>query len=93
MHEYGVSIVNVGSTAYKRYVNIFRRKDRKRFNMPLSIITDLDIRSIEYYEDPDNKGRKEVFRVTEETKKNLMVIATMYNGKICQCFYDEDWNR
>lgn len=71
MHEYGVSIVNVGSTAYKRYVNIFRRKDRKRFNMPISIITDLDVRSIEYYEDPDNKGRKEVFRVTEETKNEL----------------------
>lgn len=71
LHEYGVSIVNVGSTAYKRYVNIFRRKDRKRFNMPISIITDLDVRSIEYYEDPDNKGRKEVFRVTEETKNEL----------------------
>lgn len=71
MHEYGVSIVNVGSTAYKRYVNIFKRKDRKRFNMPISIITDLDVRSLEYYEDPDNKGRKEVFRVTEETKKEL----------------------
>lgn len=71
LHEYGVSIVNVGSTAYKRYVNIFRRKDKKHFNMPISIITDLDVRSIEYYEDPDNKGRKEVYRVTEETKKDL----------------------
>lgn len=71
LHEFGVSIVNIGSTAYKRYVNIFRRKDRKRFNMPISIITDLDVRSIEYYEDPDNKGRKEVFRVTEETKNEL----------------------
>lgn len=26
LHKYGVSIVNVGSTAYKRYVKIFRRK-------------------------------------------------------------------
>ena len=71
LHEYGVSIVNVGSTAYKRYVNIFRRKDGKHFNMPISIVTDLDVRSIEYYDDPDNKGKKEIFRVTDEAKKKL----------------------
>lgn len=71
LHEFGVSIVNVGSTAYRRYVNIFQRKDGKRFNVPISIITDLDVRSIEYYEDPDNKGKKEVFRVTDEAKIEL----------------------
>lgn len=68
LHQYGVSIVNVGSTAYKRYVKIFERKDGKPFGMPISIISDLDVRSIEYYQDTDNKSKMKVYRVTESVK-------------------------
>lgn len=78
LHQYGVSIVNVGSTAYKRYVNIFRRKDGSEFGMPISIISDLDVRSIEYYQDSDNKGKKQIYRVTEDIKKEL----DEYKGKV-----------
>ena len=38
-----ISIVNVGSTAYLRYANIFIRTDGKILNMPISIVTDLDV--------------------------------------------------
>lgn len=51
LSKYGVSVVNVGSTAYKRYVNIFKRKDSKQFGMPISVVSDLDIRALEYYKD------------------------------------------
>ena len=34
-HRYGVSIVNVGSTAYKRYADIFKRKDNADFGVAL----------------------------------------------------------
>lgn len=51
LHKHGVSIVNVGSTAYKRYVSIFKRKDGKTFDMPISVVSDLDVRAIEYYDD------------------------------------------
>lgn len=57
LHEYGVSIVNVGNTAYKRYVNIFKRNDGKSFGMPIAVVSDLDVRALEYY-DEDSKGRK-----------------------------------
>lgn len=57
LHKYGVSIVNVGSTAYKRYVNIFKRKDGKSFDMPISVVSDLDERALEYYDD-NCKDRK-----------------------------------
>jgi putative ATP-dependent endonuclease of OLD family len=53
LHKYGVSIVNVGSTAYKRYANIFVRKERLPFDVNVAIISDLDIRSLEYYDDYD----------------------------------------
>lgn len=48
LHEYGVSIVNVGGTAYKRYSKIFLRKNKddkensEWLNIPVSIITDKD---------------------------------------------------
>ena len=57
LHKHGVSIVNVGSTAYKRYVNIFKRKDGKSFDMPISVVSDLDERALEYYDD-NCKDRK-----------------------------------
>ena len=57
LNKYGVSIVNVGSTAYKRYVNIFKRQDNKSFGMPIAVISDLDVRALEYYDD-DSKDRK-----------------------------------
>jgi len=41
-HE--VSIVNVGSTAYLHFAKIFLRNDDKRIDMPVAIVTDLDVR-------------------------------------------------
>ena len=41
-HE--VSIVNVGSTAYLHFAKIFQRTDGNKMSIPVSIITDLDIR-------------------------------------------------
>jgi putative ATP-dependent endonuclease of OLD family len=46
LHEYGVSIVNVGTTAYKRYAKIFLRKNKDDNNdwldIPVSVVTDKD---------------------------------------------------
>ena len=47
----GVSVVNVGSTAYKRYVRIFKREDGSSFGMPIAIVSDLDVRALEYYDE------------------------------------------
>ena len=41
-HE--VSIVNVGSTAYLRFAKIFLRNDGEKIDIPVSVVTDLDIR-------------------------------------------------
>ena len=57
LYRYGVSVVNVGSTAYKRYVNIFKRKYEKSFGMPIAVVSDLDVRALEYY-DENSKDRK-----------------------------------
>lgn len=57
IYKHGISVVNVGSTAYNRYVSIFKRKDDKSFGIPIAIISDLDIRALEYYDD-NSKDRK-----------------------------------
>jgi putative ATP-dependent endonuclease of OLD family len=41
--EKGISIVNVGSTAFLRYLKIFKRKNKPFINIPVSVITDNDI--------------------------------------------------
>lgn len=66
LHEHGVSIVNVGSTAYKRYVKIFQRKDSQEMGIPVAIVTDLDIRSIEYYMDDDERRIKRVLHCSDK---------------------------
>ena len=51
LHEYGISIVNIGNTAFERYVKLFSRSGNDRIELPISIVTDVDIRPLEYYND------------------------------------------
>lgn len=76
LHEYGVSIVNVGSTAYKRYARIFQRKDGQQMGIPVAIVTDLDVRSIEYYDDSDEERKLKMLHVTDEVKAVLTKICS-----------------
>ncbi|MEC0276149.1 ATP-dependent nuclease [Peribacillus frigoritolerans] len=47
LHKYGVSLVNVGSTAFIRYSKIFRRKNEtETLRFPVSIVTDLDVKPL-----------------------------------------------
>lgn len=91
LHKYGVSIVNVGSTAFKRYAKIFLRKDKADFNVPVSIITDLDIRSYEYYtfnEENTEKGKiPQIVLVDEEFIKLLKGITKDVNYDNLLSFY------
>lgn len=44
LSHFGVSIVNVGSTAFLRYSRIFLRKDSMLMDIPVACITDVDVR-------------------------------------------------
>ncbi|MFK3864368.1 ATP-dependent nuclease [Pseudoalteromonas rhizosphaerae] len=71
LHKYGVSIVNVGSTAFLRYSKIFQRnnldgQDLSELELPVSVITDLDIPAIEYF-DSETKYKREYYQVKENT--------------------------
>lgn len=70
--KHGVSIVNVGSTAFLRYSRIMVRNDGSTIEIPVSLVTDCDVRP---YEDGDNgrrfieKERESADAVAEKTGK------------------------
>ena len=55
LEKYGISIVNVGSTAFLRYSGIMVRKDSTDIGIPVSVITDCDVRP--YDVDPTTKEK------------------------------------
>lgn len=54
--EAGVSVVNIGNTAFLRYSRIFLRKKNPELNIPVSIITDVDIPDYEKIAKKDGDG-------------------------------------
>ena len=55
LEKCGISIVNVGSTAFLRYSGIMVRKDGTDIGIPVSVITDCDVRP--YDVDPTTKDK------------------------------------
>lgn len=79
LYQYGVSVVNVGSTAYKRYVSIFKRKDGKSFGMPIAVVSDLDVRALEYYDDNSKDRRTPKYWLKETLRPELENISRDVN--------------
>ncbi|WP_139689840.1 ATP-dependent nuclease [Streptococcus oralis] len=76
LHEYGISIVNIGNTAFERYIKLFSRKNRDRIDLPISIVTDVDVRPIEYYNDKGEDNQIYVISDEEELKHILSDFNT-----------------
>jgi len=66
--EAGVSVVNIGNTAFLRYGNIFKRKGGPELSIPVAIITDLDIRPADFSQTDDfiDKLKKSLERTRGE---------------------------
>lgn len=75
LYMHGVSIVNVGNVAFLRYSNIFISKEEdKTIGIPTSIVTDLDVRPIQYYQDEDNKSSLKKYTVYKIKNSNESFI-------------------
>ena len=74
LHEYGISVVNVGNIAFFKYSKIFLREKEEKLNIPISIITDLDIK--------DDHNCKGIVLGT----KNFNLLSEFFKNKN----YDED---
>lgn len=98
LERHGVSIVNVGSTAFLRYSRIFIRKDGESMGLPVAVITDCDIEA-EYNEQDEFESRKDEMaaavvekegRYTEDTVKAF--ISPQWTLEYCvaqSCLRDD----
>jgi putative ATP-dependent endonuclease of the OLD family len=87
LSKYGISIVNVGSTAFLRYSNIYKRRLGNGIDIPVSVITDLDIRPDEY-KTIDPKAITESDKDVEREKKDKQEL---YNGQTVKTFVSPTW--
>lgn len=82
LEKYGISIVSVGSTAFLRYSRIMVRADGANIGIPVSVITDCDVRP--YDIDPMTKEKafneKEAESAQVEEEKNLKYTNGAVHG-------------
>ncbi|HYG40074.1 MAG TPA: AAA family ATPase [Cytophagales bacterium] len=88
--KHGVSVINVGSKAFTRYCNIFKRKDTSTgvFDINVAVVTDADVIPIEgkgIYKDERIEGLGKV--LTNEIEK----IGKNFNGQNVKTFIAEKW--
>lgn len=60
--ERGVSIVNIGNTAFLRYSRIFRRSNDIEMKIPVAVITDIDIK-------PEQNNAEHISKISELNAK------------------------
>lgn len=80
----GVSIVNVASTAFLRYSKIFQRTDNTEIDMPVSVVTDLDLK-------PDEENIIEKKEKKTKAKIKDEAIKQKFNGQKVQTFVSPHW--
>ncbi len=68
LEKYGISIVNVGSTAFLRYSKILVRSDETNIGIPVSVITDCDVKP---YDKNSENGK--IFNKKEKESKNAEI--------------------
>ena len=68
LEKYGISLVNVGGTAFLRYSRIMVRNDGKTLGIPVSVITDCDVKP--NYTDDRMYDNKATESVEAEKEKN-----------------------
>ena len=81
LERYGLSIVNVGSTAFLRYSRIMVRKDGADIGIPVSVITDCDVRP--YDVDPVTKEKIFNEKEVESSQAKEEKDRRYTNGSVC----------
>lgn len=87
----GVSIVNLGGLTFKYYERIFIQKDKlqhEQMSIPVAVVTDVDTKVWEFYEDFDNK--KNIEECYELNQNIIDEINTRYSSDFENLIFDND---
>jgi putative ATP-dependent endonuclease of the OLD family len=83
LYKYGISIVNVGSTALLRYAKIFQRKDNAKIGIKVACISDRDI--------PPKEAKEYTYKVKRRStgiEEDISLVSA--NRKTEDEFTDEE---
>lgn len=85
LSQYGVSLVNVGSIAFLRYSKIFLQEREPKMSMPISIITDVDVKP-DLIDETNHVDIK-----ANETKERKSEIEKNYSEEQVKAFIAPNW--
>lgn len=88
--KYEVSIVNIGHTGFRHYAKIFLRQNVPVMNVPVSIITDVDVRIYEKISD-DCFNRRDDGLIQSESDTRKTNLADDYNKNNNKVFMTPKW--
>lgn len=89
LQRYGVSIINVGSTAFLHYAKIFSRKDGQDMDIPVAVVTDMDVKPEEW---KDKKGKSPTREeVVEKQAKRREYVSQEFDKDHTKVFLPCKW--
>ena len=90
LHRYGVSIVNVGSTAFLRYSRVYLRADddEPALDIPVAVITDLDLSEPD---EPLTEEKAQALKDQREVKHGEKTAYYEENGGRVKAFISPRW--
>jgi len=88
--EAGVSVINVGGTAFSRYAKIFLRNNEPRMETPVAVITDLDIPEYKK-DDSGNYVKSEAAEVAAKKQTKLNDKESSINDTPVKAFIAPHW--
>ena len=95
----GVSVVNIASTAFLRYSKVFQRKGKPLMQMPVAVVTDVDVQPFEaapMKKIKDDKGvvvesAKSKEEIEEERTNKVNEKTGKYSAQAVKGFIAEFW--
>jgi putative ATP-dependent endonuclease of OLD family len=88
LHRYGVSIVNVGSTAFAHFVKIFHRHDDALMGIKVALVTDMDVKPLEWTDASGNAPTEEEIEAAKSSRKQS--LAGFKNDEV-KVFVSPNW--
>lgn len=91
LEKYGVSIVNVGSTAFLRYSRIMVCQDGSTIGVPVSVVTDCDVRPYDIVIQGDGRKVKVFSAKDKECEQKVADKKAKYTVGSIQAFISPRW--
>lgn len=85
LDENGVSIINIGNTAFKRFAKIFKNKEgSERIKIPIAFVRDLDIKEI----NRENKDKEKINKLKKDLESENPEFHKVFVSKYRTFEYD-----